>query len=94
MLYGRIRPTPTTASSIHNTDGPTMSFGLNTVKDIMTEADTFNALKKSTYEVVLNELQANIGSSIHIQDTIDKHGWKSNDFNNEFCKRNGISRVV
>jgi hypothetical protein len=53
----------------------------------MTEDDTFNALRKSTYEVVLNEWMMCAGLRPNdLETTINKHGWTYDEFWTEWDK--------
>jgi hypothetical protein len=91
MLYGKMRQSPLRGTtSMSNTAGPMTSSATNTItiKDIMTEADTFNALKKSTYEVVYNEWRCVWFIGLAEQITVfDKYGWTYADFYKEYNKR-------
>jgi hypothetical protein len=56
----------------------------------MTEADVFNALKKSTYEVVYNEIMSYLypqWTHYDLTPIINKHGWTDVGFYKEYDKR-------
>jgi hypothetical protein len=58
----------------------------------MTESDTFNALKKSTYEVVYNKWVDYHATYILFDNDafasiFSKHGWTQKEFWNEYYKR-------
>lgn len=49
----------------------------------MTEDDTFNALKRSPFEIVYNELKQNTAGPhdhLTIEPILAKHGWTMNEF--------------
>jgi hypothetical protein len=88
MIYGMQNSGLHRTTSIHNTDGPTKNFGLNTIKDMITEDNTFNALKRSTYEVIYNEVMlCPVWSADALTPIINKHGWAYDEFRNEWNKR-------
>jgi hypothetical protein len=82
--------------SIYNTDGPMTSSTTNTIKDNMTEDNTFNALRKSSFEVVYGAWCIAPDDSDNSDDELDyselaaiieKHGWTYDEFWAEYYKR-------
>jgi hypothetical protein len=72
--------------------GLVTSSGANMKNYQMTADDTFNALKKSSYEVLYNEWighNIDIGGSYYndLNTIIKKHGWSSYEFWEEYDKR-------
>jgi hypothetical protein len=93
MLYGTLRHSVLIGrTSMSSTDGPITSFGMNVIKENMTEADTFNALRKSPFEVLYNEWVTMPDDSDSDTPIINKHGWTYNEFCDEYYKRHYVSR--
>jgi hypothetical protein len=92
MIYGKMHPRPgVPTSSIHNTDGHRRSSGMNTIKEKMNEADTFNALKRIPYNQIYAIWKDTLfGNNWQIFYT--QYGWTYDEFWTEYTKRENERR--
>jgi hypothetical protein len=89
MIYGAAAPAfldLRRPNSMSNTDGPMTSSGMNTIKDLMTEADTFNALRRISYDQLYTTWQTvPIGTNWY--NFCEQYNWTDIEFYTEYYKR-------